>query len=102
MTETQTLTTAAGGTRSHDARAYAALAGLNRKPAHIRAVVDQSLTRLKTDYVDLLYQHRVDPNVPIEDVAGTVKDLIAEGKVRHFGLSEANAQTVRKRTPCSR
>jgi aryl-alcohol dehydrogenase-like predicted oxidoreductase len=78
------------------------LAGLNSKPAHIRAVVDQSLTRLKTDYVDLLYQHRVDPNVPIEDVAGTVKDLIAEGKVRHFGLSEANAQTVRKRTPCSR
>ena len=72
------------------------LAGLNSKPPHIRAVVDQSLTRLKTDYIDLLYQHRVDPNVPIEDVAGTAKDLIAEGKIRHFGLSEANAQTIRK------
>jgi aryl-alcohol dehydrogenase-like predicted oxidoreductase len=72
------------------------LAGLNSKPPHIRAVVDQSLARLKTDYIDLLYQHRVDPNVPIEDVAGTVKDLIVEGKVRHFGLSEANAETIRK------
>jgi len=72
------------------------LAGLNSKPPHIRAVVDQSLARLKTDYIDLLYQHRVDPNVPIEDVAGTAKDLIAEGKIRHFGLSEANAQTIRK------
>ncbi len=72
------------------------LAGLNSKPSHIREVVDQSLARLKTDYVDLLYQHRVDPAVPIEDVAGTVKDLIAKGKVRHFGLSEANAQSIRK------
>lgn len=72
------------------------LAGLNSKPPHVRAAVEQSLGRLKTDYIDLLYQHRVDPNVPIEDVAGTVKDLIAEGKVRHFGLSEANAQTIRK------
>jgi len=72
------------------------LAGLNSKPAHIRSVVDESLVRLKTDYIDLLYQHRVDPTVPIEDVAGTVKELIAAGKVRHFGLSEANAQTIRK------
>lgn len=72
------------------------LAGLNSKPAHIRQVVEQSLKRLKTDYIDLLYQHRVDPNVPMEDVAGTVKDLIREGKVKHFGLSEANAQSIRK------
>jgi aryl-alcohol dehydrogenase-like predicted oxidoreductase len=72
------------------------LAGLNSKPAQIRAVVEQSLKRLRTDYIDLLYQHRVDPNVPIEDVAGTVKDLIKEGKVLHFGLSEADAATIRK------
>jgi aryl-alcohol dehydrogenase-like predicted oxidoreductase len=72
------------------------LAGLNSKPAHIREVVEQSLRRLKTDYIDLLYQHRVDPNVPIEDVAGTVKDLIREGKVLHFGLSEADVSTIRK------
>jgi len=72
------------------------LAGLNSKPAHIRSVVEQSLARLKTDYIDLLYQHRVDPNVPMEDVAGTVKELIAEGKVRHFGLSEAGAESIRK------
>ena len=72
------------------------LAGLNSKPDHIRKVVEQSLIRLKTDYIDLLYQHRVDPNVPIEDVAGTVKDLIQEGKVKFFGLSEAGPQTIRK------
>lgn len=72
------------------------LVGLNSKPAHIRQVVEQSLKRLKTDYIDLLYQHRVDPNVPMEEVAGTVKDLIGEGKVKHFGLSEANAQSIRK------
>jgi aryl-alcohol dehydrogenase-like predicted oxidoreductase len=72
------------------------LAGLNSKPQHIRTVVDESLTRLQTDYIDLLYQHRVDPNVPMEDVAGTVKDLIAQGKVRHFGLSEAGEQSIRK------
>ncbi len=72
------------------------LAGLNSKPDHIREVVEQSLKRLKTDYIDLLYQHRVDPNVPIEDVAGTVKDLIKEGKVKNFGLSEAGAQSIRK------
>lgn len=61
--------------------------GLDSSPARIRKVVDESLKRLQTDYIDLLYQHRVDPNVPIEDVAGTVKDLIQEGKVKHFGLS---------------
>ena len=68
----------------------------NSEPAHIRAVVEGCLRRLKTDRIDLLYQHRVDPEVPIEDVAGTVKDLIAQGKVAHFGMSEAAAQTVRR------
>lgn len=72
------------------------LAGTNSNPKHIREVVEQSLKRLKTDYIDLLYQHRVDPNVPMEDVAGTVKDLIREGKVKHFGLSEANSESIRK------
>lgn len=72
------------------------LSGLNSKPAHIREVVEQSLKRLNTDYIDLLYQHRVDPNVPMEEVAGTVKDLIQEGKVKHFGLSEAGAESIRK------
>lgn len=70
--------------------------GMDSRPGHIRAVVEASLKRLRTDVIDLLYQHRVDPNVPIEDVAGTVKDLIAEGKVKHFGLSEASAQTIRR------
>lgn len=70
--------------------------GLNSRPEHIRKVVEQSLKRLQTDYVDLLYQHRVDPNVPIEDVAGTVADLIKEGKARYFGLSEAGAKTIRR------
>ncbi len=71
-------------------------AGLDSRPAHIREVADASLQRLGTDRIDLFYQHRVDPDVPIEDVAGTVKDLIREGKVRHFGLSEAGAQTIRR------
>ncbi len=70
--------------------------GLDSRPAHIREVADASLGRLKTDRIDLFYQHRVDPDVPIEDVAGAVKDLIDEGKVRHFGLSEAGVQTVRR------
>ena len=70
--------------------------GTNSRPAHIRAAVEQCLKRLRTDRIDLLYQHRVDPDVPIEDVAGTVKDLIAEGKVLHFGLSEAGVQTIRR------
>lgn len=72
------------------------MAGLNSRPEHIRNVVEQSLKRLKTDHIDLLYQHRVDPNVPIEDVAGTVKDLIQAGKVRRFGLSEASVADIRK------
>jgi aryl-alcohol dehydrogenase-like predicted oxidoreductase len=69
---------------------------MNSQPDYIRQSVEGSLKRLRTDVIDLLYQHRVDPNVPIEDVAGTVKDLIAEGKVKHFGLSEAGAPTIRK------
>ena len=71
-------------------------AGLDSRPTHIREVADASLKRLKVEAIDLLYQHRVDPDVPIEDVAGTVKDLIREGKVRHFGLSEAGVQTIRR------
>ena len=70
--------------------------GLDSRPGHIREVVDASLKRLRTDYIDLLYQHRVDPAVPMEDVAGAVKELIAEGKVRHFGLSEASVQNIRR------
>lgn len=70
--------------------------GLSSRPETIRAAVEGSLRRLKTDVIDLLYQHRVDPNVPIEDVAGAVRDLIAAGKVRHFGLSEAGAATIRR------
>jgi aryl-alcohol dehydrogenase-like predicted oxidoreductase len=70
--------------------------GLDSRPEHIREVCDASLKRLGTEVIDLLYQHRVDPNVPIEDVAGTVRELIAVGKVRHFGLSEPGAQTVRR------
>jgi len=71
-------------------------AGLDSRPGHIREVAEASLKRLKTDRIDLLYQHRVDPDVPIEDVAGAVKDLIGEGKVRAFGLSEAGVQTIRR------
>jgi aryl-alcohol dehydrogenase-like predicted oxidoreductase len=69
---------------------------LNSNPKHIREVVEASLKRLNTDVIDLLYQHRVDPNIPIEDVAGTVKDLIKEGKVKHFGMSEANEEQIRR------
>jgi aryl-alcohol dehydrogenase-like predicted oxidoreductase len=70
--------------------------GLDSRPAHIRDVAEASLQRLKTDRIDLLYQHRVDPDIPIEDVAGTVRELIREGKVRHFGLSEAGMNTIRR------
>lgn len=70
--------------------------GLDSSPKKIRLVVEASLKRLKTDYIDLFYQHRVDPNVPIEEVAGTIKELIAEGKVKHFGLSEASVETIRR------
>src|SRR5664279_509999 len=71
-------------------------AGLNSRPEHIKEAVEGSLKRLKTDVIDLYYQHRVDPGTPIEDVAGAVKDLIKAGKVKHFGLSEAGAQTIRR------
>ncbi len=71
-------------------------AGLDSRPAHIKEVAEASLKRLKTDVIDLFYQHRVDPDVPIEDVAGAVKDLIQAGKVKHFGLSEAGVQTIRR------
>jgi aryl-alcohol dehydrogenase-like predicted oxidoreductase len=71
-------------------------AGLDSRPEHIKEVADASLKRLKTNVIDLFYQHRVDPNVPIEDVAGAVKDLIQQGKVKHFGLSEAGVQTIRR------
>jgi aryl-alcohol dehydrogenase-like predicted oxidoreductase len=70
--------------------------GLNSRPEHIRKTTDESLKRLRTDVIDLLYQHRVDPNVPIEDVAGTVRELIQQGKVRHFGLSEAGVKNIRR------
>ena len=70
--------------------------GVNSKPNHIKAAVDGSLRRLKSDYIDLLYQHRVDPDVPMVDVAGTVKDLIVQGKVRYFGMSEAGAESIRR------
>ena len=70
--------------------------GMDSRPEHVREVAEASLKRLKTNRIDLFYQHRVDPNVPIEDVAGAVKDLIKEGKVRHFGLSEAGARTIRR------
>lgn len=76
--------------RTHERNAF------NSRPERIRQVVEASLKRLRTDQIDLLYQHRVDPKVPIEEVAGTVKDLIAEGKVKYFGLSEASAQTIRR------
>ena len=75
--------------------------GLNSRPEHIKAVAEASLRRLRTDRIDLFYQHRVDPDVPIEDVAGAVKGLIQEGKVKHFGLSEAGAGRSAGRTPCS-
>src|SRR5438874_13656714 len=70
--------------------------GLDSRPEHIRDVAEASLKRLRTDRIDLLYQHRVDPNVPIEDVAGAVKELIRQGKVRHFGLSEAGVSVIRR------
>jgi len=73
-----------------------ASAGMDSRPERIRAVVEQSLKRLRTDHIDLLYQHRVDPAVPMEDVAGAVKDLIAQGKVRHFGMSEAGVDSIRR------
>jgi len=79
-----------------DPRGMKGAPGVNSQPEHIKAAVEGSLKRLKIETIDLLYQHRVDPNVPIEDVAGTVKELIAAGKVKHFGLSEAGAKTIRR------
>ncbi len=79
-----------------DPRGMKGAPGLNSRPERIREAVDGSLKRLRTEVIDLLYQHRVDPNVPIEDVAGAVKDLIHQGKVRHFGLSEAGVETIRR------
>ena len=79
-----------------DPKAGRTLPEVDSRPEHIREVAEASLKRLKTDVIDLFYQHRVDPNVAIEDVAGTVKDLIQQGKVRHFGLSEAGVQTIRR------
>src|SRR5579883_530588 len=79
-----------------DPKAERGLAGLDSRPEHIKEVAEASLRRLKSDVIDLFYQHRVDPNVPIEDVAGAVRDLIQQGKVKHFGLSEAGAQTIRR------
>ncbi|MEQ9878528.1 aldo/keto reductase [Pectobacterium aroidearum] len=73
-----------------------AITGVDSRPENIRAVAEASLKNLKTDYIDLFYQHRVDPNIPIEDVAGTLKDLIQEGKIRHYGLSEAGVETIRR------
>ena len=81
---------------SSSIRTAGRVVGLNSRPEHIKAVADASLKRLRVDRIDLFYQHRVDPNVPIEDVAGAVKDLIPAGKVAHFGLSEAGAQTIRR------
>jgi len=79
-----------------DPKAERGLAGLDSRPEHIKEVVEGSLKRLRVDAIDLFYQHRVDPDVPIEDVAGAVKDLIQQGKVKHFGLSEAAAKTIRR------
>jgi aryl-alcohol dehydrogenase-like predicted oxidoreductase len=81
---------------AEEAGGTARMVGVDSRPEHIREVAEASLKRLGVEVIDLFYQHRVDPNVPIEDVAGTVKDLIAEGKVKHFGLSEAGAETIRK------
>jgi aryl-alcohol dehydrogenase-like predicted oxidoreductase len=87
------VTTKFGFDLDHD---VAGAPGLNSRPEHIKRVAEASLKRLNTDVIDLFYQHRVDPNVPIEDVAGAVKELIEEGKVKHFGLSEAGARTIRR------
>ena len=79
-----------------DPNSSTTIVGVDSRPEHIKQVAEASLKRLKTDTIDLFYQHRVDPNVPIENVAGTVKELIQQGKVKHFGLSEAGIQTIRR------
>src|SRR5262245_1679871 len=88
------IATKFGFDTSRDPRGMNGRPGLNSRPEHIREAVEGSLGRLKVEVIDLLYQHRVDPEIPIEDVAGAVKELIREGKVRHFGLSEAGVQTI--------
>ena len=90
------IATKFGWAPANDSEANSRWNALNSRPEHIQKVVEGSLKRLKVDAIDLYYQHRVDPNVPIEDVAGAVKDLIQQGKVKHFGLSEAGAQTIRR------
>ena len=90
------IATKFGWAPANESEANARWNALNSQPEHIKKVVEGSLKRLKVEVIDLYYQHRVDPNVPIEDVAGAVKDLIQEGKVKHFGLSEAGAQTIRR------
>lgn len=90
------IATKFGWAPANESEANARWSALNSRPEHIKKVVEGSLKRLKVDVIDLCYQHRVDPDVPIEDVAGTVKDLIQEGKVKHFGLSEAGAKTIRR------
>ena len=90
------IATKFGWATENESEANSRWNALNSRPEHIKAVVEGSLKRLKVDVIDLYYQHRVDPNVPIEDVAGTVKELIQEGKVKYWGLSEAGAQTIRK------
>ncbi len=90
------IATKFGWIPANESEKNARWSSLNSRPEHIKKVVEGSLKRLKVDVIDLYYQHRVDPNVPIEDVAGAVKDLIQEGKVKHFGLSEAGAKTIRK------
>jgi aryl-alcohol dehydrogenase-like predicted oxidoreductase len=84
-----------------DPRAMKGAPGLNSRPEHIKQAVEGSLKRLRVDVIDLLYQHRVDPDVPIEDVAGAVKNLIQQGKIKHFGLSEAGVQTIRRASALS-
>jgi aryl-alcohol dehydrogenase-like predicted oxidoreductase len=90
------IATKFGWAPANDAEANARWSALNSQPEHIKKVVEGSLKRLKVEAIDLYYQHRVDPNVPIEDVAGTVKELIQKGKVKYWGLSEAGSQTIRK------
>jgi aryl-alcohol dehydrogenase-like predicted oxidoreductase len=96
LREQVVIATKFGFNTSVDPRGTKGAPVLNSRPEHIKQVAEASLKRLKTDVIDLFYQHRVDPDVPIEDVAGAVKELIQEGKVRHFGLSEAGAQTIRR------
>ena len=91
-----TMSSSQGRGGASQVQPWERLGGTDSRPEHIKQVAEASLLRLKTEVIDLFYQHRVDPDVPIEEVAGAVKDLIQEGKVKHFGLSEASAQTIRR------